>query len=207
MKKILLGSAVAICTSLLAPPAASALDFTFSTPGLSGLIQGLIDNATIAPATIMLTTGRPGEVPIGTYSYLSNLPPPAPGFTVTGGQIAILPGDPIIEYELTLSDPVIAFGDPRFEQYGLAFYFGGIGVPLLCPDSRVGCPILESRIRRGNSSGSTIEAVSFLTASPPSSAVPGPLPLLGAAAAFSFSRKLRKCIKSNGNPVSSSYTI
>jgi hypothetical protein len=37
--------------------------------------------------------------------------------------------------------------------------------------------------------------------------VPGPLPALGAVAAFGFSRKLRKRIRGSANPVSSSYTI
>jgi len=38
-------------------------------------------------------------------------------------------------------------------------------------------------------------------------AVPGPLPLFGAAAAFGFSRKLRKRIKSSTNAISSSYSL
>jgi hypothetical protein len=38
-------------------------------------------------------------------------------------------------------------------------------------------------------------------------ATPSPLPALGAAAAFGFSRKLRKRIKSSANPIFSSYTI
>ena len=37
--------------------------------------------------------------------------------------------------------------------------------------------------------------------------VPGPLPALGAAAAFGFSRKLRKRIKGSANAVSSSYSL
>ena len=37
--------------------------------------------------------------------------------------------------------------------------------------------------------------------------VPGPLPALGAAAAFSFSRKLRKSIKRSPNAVSSTYSL
>ncbi len=41
---------------------------------------------------------------------------------------------------------------------------------------------------------------------PVSEAVPGPLPVLGAAAAFGFSRKLRKRIKRSANLVSSSST-
>jgi hypothetical protein len=42
---------------------------------------------------------------------------------------------------------------------------------------------------------------------PPPAAAPGPLPIFGAAAAFGFSRKLRKRIKNSAKPVSSSYTI
>jgi len=38
-------------------------------------------------------------------------------------------------------------------------------------------------------------------------AVPGPLPALGAAAAFGFSRKLRKRIKRSPNAVSSTYSL
>jgi hypothetical protein len=40
-----------------------------------------------------------------------------------------------------------------------------------------------------------------------SAAAPGPLPALGAAAAFGFSRKLRKRIKRSANSVSSSYSL
>ena len=42
---------------------------------------------------------------------------------------------------------------------------------------------------------------------PPATPVPGPLPALGAAAAFRYSRKLRKRIKSSTNAVSSSYSL
>jgi hypothetical protein len=42
---------------------------------------------------------------------------------------------------------------------------------------------------------------------PPAAPVPGPLPALGAAAAFGFSRKLRKSIKRSTNAVSSSYSL
>jgi len=43
--------------------------------------------------------------------------------------------------------------------------------------------------------GSSIGSLGATFTAPPPSAAPGPLPLLGAAAAFSYSRKLRKAIK------------
>ena len=42
---------------------------------------------------------------------------------------------------------------------------------------------------------------------PPAAAAPGPLPALGAAAAFGFSRKLRKRIKGSTNALFSSYNL
>jgi hypothetical protein len=48
------------------------------------------------------------------------------------------------------------------------------------------------------------QAVSYRASA---SSVPGPLPALGAAAAFGFSRKLRKRIKRSNNAVSSSYNL
>jgi hypothetical protein len=44
-------------------------------------------------------------------------------------------------------------------------------------------------------------------AAPPAAPIPGPLPALGAAAAFGFSRKLRKRIKGSANALSSSYSL
>ena len=53
--------------------------------------------------------------------------------------------------------------------------------------------------------GDTISVQVNASRSPAS--VPGPLPILGTAAAFGFSRKLRKRITNSAKPVSSSYTI
>ena len=63
-------------------------------------------------------------------------------------------------------------------------------------------PYLESSIWVFPSSAVWAQAT---PASP--SSVPGPLPALGAAAAFGFSRKLRKRIKNNTSSVSSSYSL
>jgi len=53
--------------------------------------------------------------------------------------------------------------------------------------------------------GDTISVQVNASGSPAS--VPGPLPILGVAATFGFSRKLRKRIKNSAKPVSSSYAI
>jgi len=53
--------------------------------------------------------------------------------------------------------------------------------------------------------GDTISVQVNASQSPAS--VPGPLPILGVAATFGFSRKLRKRIKNSAKPVSSSYAI
>lgn len=50
-------------------------------------------------------------------------------------------------------------------------------------------------------------AFTFAQATPYSAPAPGPLPVLGAAAAFGFSCKLRKRIKANTNPVSSTFSL
>ncbi len=50
-------------------------------------------------------------------------------------------------------------------------------------------------------------AQATLVPSSPPSSVPGPLPALGAAAAFGFSRKLRKRIKNSANIASVSYSL
>ena len=57
---------------------------------------------------------------------------------------------------------------------------------------------ISARIQYSDSTGANINSSnnSFLTTSADPSSVPGPLPLLGAGAAFGFSRTLRKRIKS-----------
>jgi hypothetical protein len=55
-----------------------------------------------------------------------------------------------------------------------------------------------------NPSLTQFQPVGFVAEASP---VPGPLPIFGAAAAFGFSRKLRRRIKNSVNPVSSSDTI
>jgi len=66
-------------------------------------------------------------------------------------------------------------------------------------------PLATTPLTAGSLNTSTFMVVSFSTSS--TAPVPGPLPALGAAAAFGFSRKLRKRIKRNNNAVSSTYSL
>ena len=55
--------------------------------------------------------------------------------------------------------------------------------------------------------GTFSPSTSFVVEAKDATSAPGPLPIFGAAAAFGFSRKLRKRIKTSANFVSISYTI
>lgn len=58
-----------------------------------------------------------------------------------------------------------------------------------------------------NPSNSSIWAQATLVTPPPAASVPSPLPALGAAAAFGYSRKLRSRIKGRTNTVGSTYSL
>jgi hypothetical protein len=66
-------------------------------------------------------------------------------------------------------------------------------------------PLATTPLTAGSLNTSTFMVVTFSTSS--STPVPGPLPALGAAAAFGFSRKLRKRIKRSSDAVSSTYSF
>ncbi len=66
-------------------------------------------------------------------------------------------------------------------------------------------PLATTPLTAGSLNTSTFMVVTFSTSS--TASVPGPLPALGAAAAFGFSRKLRKRIKRSTNSVSNGYSL
>jgi hypothetical protein len=167
---------------LLAPQAASAIDFAFSFAGVTGLIENLVDGYNtckyVSACVVTVTNTGAADAQTGIYrgdDYGS-------GFTVitfnTGPRITAAnwssgaaPGP---------YDAQLCFGQTSlYEECRLdhlqaslsSEYAGSVGV--------IG-PV-------------TFAAVQPLTPSSPS--VPGPLPLFGAAAAFGFSRKLRNRIK------------
>lgn len=178
----LIGSAAAALVvatgSLLAPQAASALDFTFffvsdDNKSVSGIIRGLENNATVAPLSIEVTSSSL----IGTqglYSYLRGL-----GFTVADGVIT--------DYEwigVRASTDFISFISFSSSRLGADFQQTTDGESVV---DRTACLNVVQR--------STRCPVVFA----PSASVPGPLTWLGAAAAFGFSRRLRYRITRSSN--------
>jgi hypothetical protein len=175
--KALLGSALVTlgvaAGSLLAPQAASALDFTFSFDAsfggvtgsdlsVTGLIRGLVDGQTIAPKTITVTNTSDPINGIGTYSFGSG-----EGFTLEGGVITVSQWRGSLDANYALSFFMID-GEPlaALREFDLLI----LGQPTFSPASPAG--------------------------------VPGPLPIFGAAAAYGYSRRLRKRINGSNNTFS-----
>ena len=162
-------AALAVSTgSLLAPQAASALDFTFSFDGVSGLIQNLAEGNNICDGTdgcvVTVETAPAGLLTVGTYDRFSGS-----GFFVSSAGV--------IETADWLGGRFGAAGGVIAElSFGESYSVGAGGASLLF-DAEVAGP------------------VTFAAVQPPASSVPGPLPLFGAAAAFGFSSKLRNRIK------------
>lgn len=166
--QVLVGSALVTlgvaAGSLLAPQAASALDFTFSFDAsffggvtgsdlsVRGLIRGLVDGQTIAPTTITVTNTSDPINGIGTYSFGSG-----EGFTLEGGVITVSQWRGSLDANYALSFFMID-GEPlaALREFDVLI----LGQPTFSP-----------------------------------AGVPGPLPIFGAAAAYGYSRRLRKRIK------------
>jgi hypothetical protein len=84
----------------------------------------------------------------------------------------------------------------------------GVGNPLQTQNEIFDCtPSVGCRFNGGPSNSTPDATYTFVEATPfQATPVPGPLPILGAAAAFGFSRKLRKRIKIN-NGSSATFTL
>ena len=188
--------------SLLAPQAASALDFKFffDTPGstgggVEGLITGLVDNTANQVAGVAVSVSNNGGTPAQTGFYTKDFFQTGSGgngFTVSNGQIVPISGQ-------TSPNNFIFFGVNGFVNnatpYSLLWFFNDGSASLGMHDAGY-CPHLTPTIqcKLGRPVYTLVNAT-----------VPGPLPLFGVAAAFGYSRKLRKRIKSSANTVSSSY--
>jgi len=176
--------------TLLAPQAASALAFSFSFSGVTGIIEGLADNATTNPTSIEVLSSPNGPATYASTGTYNNPSRPG-GFDVSSGSITYADWT---GYHFTggASEGVYSlvglFDDPSLAS-PLASYWQ------YCDNIVSGCPILPP--------GSIIGIAAFAPAldpPPPSASVPGPLPLLGVGAAFCYCRKLRTKIKTSKTP-------
>jgi len=183
-----------VAASLLAPQPVSAalLDFTFEfsdiiNPSLSvsGIIRGLEEGKTTAPEFVEVTSSSIGG--IGEYLRTSGR-----GFAVMNGQITRIPFEsPTFRGSRGIGlDYLDFFEFPAVGTSATLFINGG-------PPFGEYVSVCEDPLLPLNCRGT----VTFLPLVPvPSTSVPGPLPVLGAAAAFGFSRKLRNRIKSSKLP-------
>ena len=173
VKSAALGASIAALTvltgSLLAPQAASALDFNFSFAGVTGLIQNLVAgtlNTCDGTTVCVVTVDEPASVANANGTYTKSV---GSGFFVSSAGV--------LETADWLGGRFGAAGGVIAElSFGESSSVGAGGASLLF-DAEVAGP------------------VTFAAVQPPASSVPGPLPLFGAAAAFGFSRKLRNRIK------------
>ena len=165
----------ALMVGCLHAGAASALSFDFSFTGIgspsnsgtvTGTIDGLVDNLNHQVSGLTLTIASATNGPVGT-TYTDLNFVTGTGFDVSGGQ-------------LTGADAKYLNGNLVLELANLrnsAGYYESVG---------------------GGSSFNNVDFNNTLVFSPiagPAS-VPGPLPLFGAGAAFGWSRRLRRRIKS-----------
>jgi hypothetical protein len=185
--------------SLLAPQAASALDFNFIITGfsnpsksVSGMITNLVDNTqnqkcdTLASCTVMVNSNSTGA-PNVTYDYSSGT-----GFDVTSG---------FITYAFWSGSPT--GGGSQNDPLGAS-----LGLFPDCISVTTGNPVNPPQgdpvTCQGNlvyNTGTTLVRVDGGSSFSPKP-VPGPLPIFGAAAALGWSRRLKKRIVDGNNTVS-----
>jgi hypothetical protein len=189
--------------SLLAPQAASAVDFTFSFAGVTGLIENLVEGqntcnnaAPNSPACFVKVTNSSRSTGVGTYrwyEYASQWPDVG-NFTVlrSGSSFFLVSADFEGDAPNNIDGGLLIFCYPGSPRGRCAGYSQPMG-------------ILLSQAANGITAVVTFAAVQPPT--PSSTSVPGPLPLFGAAAAFGFSRKLRNRIKKSGNSAASTFTL
>lgn len=174
--------------SLLAPQAATALDFTFSFGGVTGLIEGLREGGNTCqpyePCRITVTNNGGTGAPVGpSHPYTADFPEgggsPAEGFEVLTPQ----GGTPSIVKALWAGGN--GTSDPQLIP-------PGAGVLFLATFSD---PDQFPRFFEGSLFGSGIRVRGPAQFAFVSEAVPAPLPVFGAAAAFGYSRRLRRRLK------------
>jgi len=170
----------ALLISCLQAGAASALSFNFSFSGpggpvspatVTGIVDGLVDNVAGQTSGLTFTIISATNTPAASWGTFTNFVMGS-GIDVSGGQV-------------TGSD--VWFSN-NFDG-GQNLYLGNQNL-LFAPE----LSNVASSIYNVDSNPSSTNTLLFTAASPAS--VPGPLPLFGAGAAFGWSRRLRRRIKS-----------
>lgn len=166
---------------------AFAVSFTFSFLGNSGSITGLVDNTNNqTPATVQVTSSSASGA-IRTYYYISG-----PGFNVSNGQVVSNGTQQTLYKSVPGGGQDFAgtyggqTGANNFLGYQLLLGSPGAGA---FPNSGWSALCLQNVACYSSSNGVLVYTASQSSSS---SSVPGPLPLLGATAAFGWSRRLRK---------------
>ena len=171
----------ALLISCLQAGAASALSFNFSFSGpggpqspatVTGIVDGLVDNLAGQTSGLTFTIISATNTPAAGWGTFTNFVGGS-GIDVSGGQV-------------TGSDVWFK----NIFDGGQDLYLGNIGN--LAPELSNSA---FSVYTYDTSPGST-NTLLFTAASPAPASVPGPLPLFGAGAAFGWSRRLRRRIKS-----------
>jgi hypothetical protein len=169
---------------LLTPQPASALDVNFSFGGVEGLIQGLTETGfgnfgNFSFPSLVRVTSAPSLGLLGDYTVSPPLPAGGPnGFTVVGGLPVTEFGNAVTWVGTNSNGDLLSFlnlnpGTPAC----------GYGI------NPQNCGPYTGKL--DFAAGGGIQGPVQFDSTP----VPGPLPVLGAAAAFGYSRKLRKRIR------------
>jgi hypothetical protein len=179
----------ALMATCLQAGAASALSFNFTFTGsifgnypgdpvtVTGIVDGLLDNVNGQNSGLTLTiTSATNTPPAGWPVFTDSQLIRGTGFNVSGGVVTGVN----VEYQIS----GVPFLELDLNNTGVGFrnnlsYSGGSTQTLFInanPDN-------------------TSAGISFSPVTPVPSSVPGPIPLFGAAAAFGWSRQLRRRIK------------
>jgi hypothetical protein len=174
------GVGAALLAACLQAGAASALSFNFSFTGtgnptspatVTGIVDGLVDNLNDQKYGLLITITSATNTPSGGWTVFTDYGDgEGEGFDVSGGQVT---GVNIVLY---------ANDRPQKLYLGNQDYHNPF---LVSP-----FPIVISNADVNNT---TSNSLMFTPAS--SVSVPGPLPLFGAAAAFGWSRQLKRRIQ------------
>ena len=172
------GVGAALLATCLQAGAASALSFNFSFTGtgnptspatVTGIVDGLVDNLNDQKYGLLITITSATNTPSGGWTVFTNYAG-GEGFDVSGGQVT------------GVDIWLIENNRPQKLYLGNQDYHN----PLL---------VTPFPIEMYNADGNNTTSNSLMFTPASSVSVPGPLPLFGAAAAFGWSRQLKRRIQ------------